>query len=478
MDAASRPYARLRRMIGSWRRLGVVAALAFSASGCAAAGQTASPAQTAAAAQTAPPAADSAAPAGQSAGPIVQVLPNGLTLIIQDHRAADIEAVYLWVGTGVRYESPDGLGYAHFQEHMLFKGTDTFGPGHIDRVVEGQGGRDNAFTSFDYTTFQILVPSDGARTALELLDAMAFRSTFDPKEIESERQVIFEESRIESDTPKSAIIRQLYGLAFSGHPYGRPVLGTPETMNAATQAKLKAFNHRYYTPENMALVAVGPVEPKAIRAMVDATFGKRPRTGFAPPPTPPLSPVKGEVCKMVERPEQQAQLALGWQAPSLANPDSFALDLVATILGGSESARMQKTLRDGERLVSGITVSNSSMQLSGIFYVQAQLEAGDVEKAKRRVLEEIARLEKEGPTEEERQLAVTKAESEHAFAYETTDGVASAYGITQLTGKLDDELRYVDRLRSVTGEEIRNAARTYLPVTDYACIAFVPGKAK
>ena len=166
------------------------------------------------------------APPGPPPSLARETLPNGLTLIVQDHRAADIEAVYLWVGTGVRYERPDALGYAHFQEHMLFKGTDSFGPGYIDRVVEGQGGRDNAFTSFDYTTFQILVPSDGTRTALELLDAMAFRSTFDPKEIESERQVIFEEARIESDTPKSAIIRQLYGLVFSGHPYGRPVLGS------------------------------------------------------------------------------------------------------------------------------------------------------------------------------------------------------------------------------------------------------------
>ena len=116
------------------------------------------------------------------------------------------------------------------------------------------------------------------------------------------------------------------------------------------------------------------------------------------------------------------------------------------------------------------------MQLSGIFYVQAQLEAADVEKARQRILEEIARLEREGPSEEERKLAVTKAESEHAFAYETTDGVAAAYGITQLTGSLEDELRYVDRLRAITGEQIRDAARKFLPVTDYACIAFIPGK--
>src|SRR6266581_6476491 len=233
----------------------VTATLACLAAGCTTATTTAS--------STATNASTATSSSEEQPGLRVDQLPNGLTLVVQDHRAADIVAVYLWVATGVRYESPTTLGYAHFQEHMLFKGTDTFGPGYIDRTVEGQGGRSNAFTSFDYTTFQILVPSDGTRKALELLEAMAFRSTFEPKEIDSERQVIFEEARIETDTPKSAIIRQLYGLVFPNHPYGRPVLGTPETMNAANREKLKGFNQQYYTPENMVLVVVGPVEPKA-----------------------------------------------------------------------------------------------------------------------------------------------------------------------------------------------------------------------
>ena len=444
----------------------MIATIAGLAAGCSSATTMASPPATMAATSQGPPPAR------------VDVLPNGLTLVVQDHRAADIVAVHLWVATGVRYESPETLGHAHFQEHMLFKGTDKFAPGYIDRVVEGQGGRDNAFTSFDYTTFQITVPSEAIRTAIELLDDMAFRSTFDPKEITAEREVIFEEARIEQDNPKTAIIRQLYGLVFADHPYGRPVLGTTETMNAATQEKLKAFNHQYYTPENMALVVVGPVEVKALRAMVDRTFGRERRTGYAPPTPPSLRPLTGIVKRTVERPEQQAHLALGWQAPSLSNPDSFPLDLLSTILAGSESSRMAKTLRDSERIVSSISMTNSSLQLSGIIYVQAALEAADVEKAERRILEEIARIQREGPTEEERQLAVTKAESEHAFSYETSDGVAAAYGLAQTMGKLEDELRYLERLRTVTREQIRDAARKYLPLTDYARIAFVPGKAK
>ncbi len=136
------------------------------------------------------------------AAPVREVLPNGLRLIVQDHRASDIVAIYMIVGTGVRYEKPDQLGFAHFQEHMLFKGTDRFGPGYIDRFVEGKGGRSNAVTSFDYTMFWLVLPSDALDAGIGLLADMAFRSTFAPAEIDREREVIFEEAKIEQDNPR------------------------------------------------------------------------------------------------------------------------------------------------------------------------------------------------------------------------------------------------------------------------------------
>jgi hypothetical protein len=131
---------------------------------------------------------------------------------------------------------------------MLFNVTDRNGPGHVDSTVEGVGGRSNAVTSFDYTSFYLVVPSEAAATGIELLADMAFRSSFAPEEVAREREVIFEEARIEQDNPRSAIVRQLYGMVFAGHPYGRPVLGTRETMEAATQERLRAFNRRYYVP--------------------------------------------------------------------------------------------------------------------------------------------------------------------------------------------------------------------------------------
>src|SRR5262249_54771320 len=160
--------------------------------GCATSASTSS--STAPAAQRSTPAAVSAS-TGELAPPVRQVLPNGLRLIAQDHRASNIVAIYMWVGVGVRYEKPDQLGYSHFMEHMLFKGTDKWGPGYLDRTVEGAGGRSNAVTSFDYTTFYLIMPKEALELGLQILYDMAFHSAFDPAEIAREREVIFEEAR-------------------------------------------------------------------------------------------------------------------------------------------------------------------------------------------------------------------------------------------------------------------------------------------
>jgi zinc protease len=411
---------------------------------------------------------------GELPPPVRQVLPNGLKLIVQDHRAADIVAVYLYVGVGVRYERPDQLGYSHFQEHMLFKGTDKWGPGYIDRTVEGVGGRTNATTSFDFTDFYILVPKESMETAMQTLADMAFRSTFDPAEVAREREVIFEEANIETDNPKTAIIRQLYGMVFANNPYGYPVLGTRATMSAATSAMLKAYNKKYYTPENMTLVVAGPVDVPTVRGMVDRIWGVIPSTGYTPVPAPKPSPLTGVARKSVERPEQQARLALGWQAPPTNDFTGDTVDLLTTILAGAESSRLAVRLRDKERLVSSITMSYSAQMGGGIVSVRAELEAKDLERVEQIILEEIARMQADGPTEEERQLAVIRAESQHAFDTETSDGLANAYAIAETTWTLDAELGYVDRLGKITREQIRDAARRYLSRTDYARISFQP----
>ena len=292
MDAAFRPHARLPAMRATSSRERVRprlgAGLSLGPGGLAKAGRAPCRGAAVAAACAGGPAAPAKGTGGgapraaaqELPPPSRETLPNGLKLIVQEHWAADIVAVYMWIAAGVRDEAPDSLGYSHFQEHMLFKGTDRWGPGYIDRSVEGVGGRSNAVTSFDYTTFFMTLPADQLESAVRILADMAFRSTFDPAEIDRERQVIFEEARIEQDNPRTALIRQLYALVFQGYPYGRPLLGTPATMNAATRDRLRAYYRQHYVPDNMALVVVGPVKPAEVRAVVERSFGPAARSGF------------------------------------------------------------------------------------------------------------------------------------------------------------------------------------------------------
>jgi zinc protease len=210
--------------------------------------------------------------------------------------------------------------------------------------------------------------------------------------------------------------------------------------------------------------------------MADRIFGTISATGYRPAPAPAPKPVRGVVRRTVERPEQQSQLAMGWSAPRSDDPNGDAVDLLTTILAGSESSRLARRLRDEERLVNSVMMNYSAQMGGGIVSLRAELEAKDLERVEQIILEEIARMQEAGPTEEERQLAVTKFEAQHAFDTETSEGLANAYGLAETTWTLDAELGYVDRLRRITGEQIRDAARRYLPRTDYASIAFVPKK--
>lgn len=405
--------------------------------------------------------------------PSREVLPNGLRLIIQQHAGSPVVALHLWVGVGGRDEAPSERGFSHFAEHMLFKGTETLGRGFVEREVEAVGGRTNAATSYDYTFYYLLLPPPRAARGIQVLADMAFNATFDPAEIAREREVVFEEARLGEDNPRSSLGRRLYGRAFDGHPYGFPVLGDPAALRAATQATLRGYYKRHYVPENMALVVVGPVDPAAIRAAVGRSFGGVPRAGYVrafPPPQPSLDGARRQV---VERAERQASLGLAWTGPELGHPDMFAVDLLVHILGESRSSRLNQALRERARLVSSISAGYSALQRGGLVSVTAQFEAADEERVEAGILGEVKRLQEAGVTEEERDRAVTASESELVFSRETVEGLALAYGRAETLWSLEEERRHLERMRAVTREQIREAARRYLTPA-YAKLVFVP----
>jgi zinc protease len=415
-------------------------------------------------------------PIGSSRGlppPLREVLANGTRLIIQDHRAADVVAVELWLGVGARDEAADERGYSHLVEHMLFKGTTTLGRGFVDREIEGAGGRTNAGTSYDYTFYYLLLPAGRVARGIEVLAAMALDASFDPEEIVREREVVFEEVRLEEDNPRTSLHRRLHELVFDGHPYGFPVLGDPVALGNATRATLRGYYKRHYVPENMTVVVVGPVKPAEVRAAAARFFGMAPAAGYARNRLPAPPGLDGGKRRVVERPERQLWLGLGWTAPELGHPDMFAVDLLARILGGARSSRLTQALRERARLVSSIDASYSAHAGGGVLAVSAQFEPNDESRVEASILDEVRRVQQEGVSAAELHRAVTLSEAQHEFSRETVEGLARAWGRAETVWSLEAERRYLDGIRAVTRAQVQEAARRYLGPS-YARLALTP----
>jgi len=417
---------------------------------------------------------------GQTAasGPSRERLPSGVVLIAQEHRASEVVALQLWLSVGGRDEAPDELGLSHYLEHMLFKGTPTRPPGSIDRLIEGLGGQSNAYTSYDFTHYDIVLPAEHVGEGIALLADIAVNASFVQSELDAERKVVFEEMRLTEDNPDRFLVRRLYELAYRPHPYGRPILGTPELIGALTRERLAAYYRKYYVPRHMTLVVVGAVRPDEVRRLALESFGRLGGDGArrpTPPPPPRLTP---ERRVEVPRPEKQAYLGMAWRVAPTNEPDVYAVDLLTYILGDSPSSRLNQTLRERERLVYAIEAGYGAWEKAGLVTVTARLDPANVERAERSVLDVLRKVREEGVTEAERRRAVVTAESNYAFDIETAEGLAKTYGQAETTWTLENELAYLSRLRQVTAAEIQAVARKYFGEDNYARVRFVPAEPK
>jgi zinc protease len=302
-------------------------------------------------------------------------------------------------------------------------------------------------------------------------------AAFPPPEIESEKKVVFEEMSLTEDDPERYLTRRVTEEVYPQHPYGRPILGTRDLVQKLKRDELAAYYRKHYVPRNMVLVVVGAVTPTQVRALADRTFGKL--EGPAPARAETAKPPAVTKLRSVDlrRDEQQAYLGLAWQAAPTGDSDIYAVDLLTYILGDGPASRLNQSVREQKRLVTAIESVYVPRQLSGLVSVTARLEAGNLQAAEAAVLDVIRRVREQGVTEAERQRALITAESTYAFDIETAEGLARILGQGETTWTLRDELQYLPRLRQVSVEQIREAARRYLGEDNYVRVRFLPTKA-
>lgn len=423
--------------------------------------------------------------------PTVRRLPNGLT-IIAEHLPVDAVNLSLWLDVGSALESDSINGMAHFLEHMIFKGTPQVPSGEFERAIEQRGAVTNAATSQDYTHYYITTaPQDFARLA-PLQVEVVLNASIPDEAFERERLVVLEEIRRSEDNPRRRTYQRSMETAFEILPYRRPVLGPVSVIEQLTPQQMRDFHNSRYRPPSMTAVAVGnlPVEElieivaEAFTAAesrknypVDAVVAGEPLelTSFA---AYPAEPSFTEIVRheYVDSSLQQARLVMLWRVPGLTQlQETYALDVLATILGHGRTTRLVQDLREDRGLVSSISVSNMTQRLQGVFYISAQLPVENLAAVEAAIAQHIRTIQTELVTETEIARVRTQVANRFIFGNETPSDRANLYGYYQsVVGDLDPAFNYRTSIEALSAVSLQQAARQYLSPDAYGAVVLRP----
>jgi len=392
-------------------------------------------------------------------------LENGLkVLLLEDHKSPAV-TFQVWYRVGARNEKDGKSGLAHFLEHMMFKGTPTTGPEEYSRIIAKNGGRSNAFTSSDVTVYFATMSRDKIGIEIELeADRMA-NALLGETYFEAEKKVIQEERRLRTeDNPASALGEVASAVAFTIHPYRRPVVGWMQDIENLTRQDLVDFYKLYYVPNNAFVVVIGDFSTAEILPKIKSAFGKIPK-GPEPPQVSTAEPEQRGERSVILKKEAELPFVLAfYHAPNLKSPDSFALDLLSVVLAGGRSSRLYHDLVYQKRLVRGVDADYSAVSIDPMgLSIYAQL-LPDVEPPT--VGREIDRLLEKAKSEliSERELQKAKNQIEAAFifAQDSIFGQAMKIGYYEAVGGWRQMNDYLDGIRKVTREDIQRVARQYL----------------
>lgn len=416
--------------------------------------------------------------------PTVHRLSNGLTIIAEQ---MPVEAVNLnlWLKVGSALETDAINGMAHFLEHMVFKGTERLGSGEFERAIESRGAVTNAATSQEYTHYYITAaPKDFARLAPLQLEVV-LAPLIPDEAFERERYVILEEIRRSNDNPRRRTYYRTMETCFHSLPYRRPVLGPIEVIENLTPRQMRDFHGSWYRPEWMTAVVVGnlPAEESieiVAKSLESLSIPPNPETDAHPltelhPETP-----FPEIVRLEYEDEQlqQARLVMFWKVPGLRHlEETYALDVLAVILGQGKVSRLFQSLREERGLVSQIGASNTSHGVQGMFSISVQLPAENVAIVEREILDHIRRIQADSVTSGELNRVRTQVANRFIFGNERPSDRANLYGYyhSQL-GDLGPAFHYPEAIRSLERDDIRTAARQYLDTEAYGIVVVRPGK--
>jgi len=413
----------------------------------------------------------------RAADVVEATLDNGLrVLLLEDHRSPVITS-QIWYRVGSRNERVGLSGLSHYLEHMMFKGTPKYGPRVFSRLLEGEGASENAFTGQDATVYYVTIAAEKIDLVLDLEADRMRHLLLDPKEVDSERKVIMEERRTRTDDdPVGALAEELNAIAFKAHPYRIPPIGFVTDIPQLSAEDLRAWYDTYYRPNNAILVLVGDFAAPEMLGKVRARFADVPR-GPDPPRVRVVEPEQlGERRLWVKKEAQLPVIFIGYHAPNHRAPESYALDVLSTVLSGGRASRLYRKLVYDERLAldAGGDYTRLSLDPDLFTFYATVLPEKTVEEVERALLAEVERLQKEPIAEEELQRAKNQIEAAFVFRQDSTYERAATLGRYELVGGWRLREDYLPKIRAVTAAELQDAARRYFVGEHQTAAILVP----
>lgn len=393
------------------------------------------------------------------------VLANGLKVILLENHKAPLVTFQVWYRVGSRNEAWGKTGLSHMLEHMMFKGTEKIGPEQFSRIIQENGGDDNAFTSADYTAYFENLSSDRIQVAIDMEADRMQNLVLRQEDFRTERMVVMEERRLRTeDNPQSVLIEQILATAFQIHPYRWPIIGWMEDIARFTLEDLKAYYRTYYHPANAFLVVVGDFKKEELLSKIEKAFGPYPK-GVAPIQDRDQDPPQiGERRIFVKKEAQLPFLVMGYHVPNLREPDSYVLEVIATLLSGGKSSRLYQGLVREKRLVLSADAGHDLLSRDpSLFTLSADLLPGkEISQVEKAFDQEIERLQKELVGGQELEKVKNQIEASFIFGQDSIFGQARllAHHEIALGWKAVDE--YLPSIRKVTPEDIQRVARKYL----------------
>ena len=404
------------------------------------------------------------------------VLPDGLTVIVQEDHSAPVASVQAWCATGsIEEDERLGAGLSHILEHMLFKGTKTQSSNAIAQKIQDVGGYINAYTSFDRTVFWIDVPKEGVSTALGVLSDAMMNSTLPPDEYLKEQEVIRREFAMGLDDPDRMTGQLLFATAYQRHPYRLPVIGQMEIYNQLTQDQVMQYYKSRYVPNNLTFIVVGDVDPEKIQQQLAEFFKSYPEKSLKPVFVPEEPPQLGRREVHNEFATELTRLSLAWHIPEVTHPDVPALDLLSTILGDGRSSRLYRRVREEAGLAFGISAFSYTPGDPGLLGVDATVDPKKRNAAEQLVMQIVDEIRQSGVTAEELTKAKKILLSHHLDSLTTMRGQASDIGSNWLlTRNLNFSRDYLAAVQKVTLEDIHRVAGKYLVEQNLTIVSLNP----